>query len=53
MVDSSTLTDPALPSYDESVGNSEEFVPKMNNNHSVGNGPLAILPGMQIKELPL
>ncbi|KAF2903644.1 hypothetical protein ILUMI_02551 [Ignelater luminosus] len=54
MIDCSTLTDPPPPAYSESVlNNTDEYIPKMNNNCNVGNGPLALLPGIQIKDLPL
>lgn len=54
MIDCSTLTDPPPPAYSESVlNNTEEYIPKINNNCNVGNGPIALLPGIQIKDLPL
>ncbi|KAK4876127.1 hypothetical protein RN001_012549 [Aquatica leii] len=54
MIDCGTITDPPPPAYSETVlSNGEEHIPQINSNYNVGNGPLALLPGMQIKDVPL
>lgn len=52
MKDCGTQTQP--PTSPNSVlNNSQEHLVKVNNNCNVGNGPLALIQGSQIKDLPL
>lgn len=57
--DCSTQTNPPPSPNSNSIlnnsqlNNSQEHLQKVNNNCNVGNGPLGIISGVQIKELPL
>jgi hypothetical protein len=51
MKDTSTQTTPH--SSNNMLNSSQEHLPKINNNCNVGNGPIALLPGVQIKDFNL
>ncbi|KAJ3644202.1 hypothetical protein Zmor_026872 [Zophobas morio] len=51
MKDSSTQTTPH-PS-NNMLNSSEGHLPKINNNCNVGNGPITLIPGTQIKDFSL
>lgn len=53
MKDCGTQTQQPPTSPNSVLNNSQEQLVKVNNNCNVGNGPLALIQGSQIKDLPL